>query len=375
MGSSIGNMNDSLATADEILQQILNSKYTAPEDMSALKEKILNQEEFKYNPAADPTYMNYAKQYAKNAKLGMKDTLGAAAGLTGGYNNSYAQTAAQQVYDSTMQELANLIPDLEQNAYGRYRDEIGDDYNQYNLLEGINDDAYTMYQNDVNNKYNEFGIYNDAYRTEQGRQDTIDAETRQRGYTLEDEARQRGYTLEDEERQRQYALEDAQRARQEQIEAEQRAEQDQIEAEQRALANEMALSDHENSLKLSSSYGGGSSGGSGSSDETDTATEIPDKTLGIILDAYDTYIPSGDYKGFVDVLSGLVAGGKITEADMYSYIDIYNIPEKYIPGYVDVGWYDNSGDTVIDEGPFAGETYTDLKTPKVDVTGGVRRIR
>ena len=61
----------------------------------------------------------------------MEDTLGTAAGLTGGYASSYAQTASQQAYGRYMQELAELMPELEQSARQQYeasRQRLTDQY-------------------------------------------------------------------------------------------------------------------------------------------------------------------------------------------------------------------------------------------------------
>ena len=49
--------------------------------------------------------------------------MGTAAGLTGGYASSYAQTASQQAYDRYMQELAELMPELESSARQREQDQ------------------------------------------------------------------------------------------------------------------------------------------------------------------------------------------------------------------------------------------------------------
>ena len=61
----------------------------------------------------------------------MEDTLGTASGLTGGYASSYAQTASQQAYGRYMQELAELMPELEQSARQQYeasRQRLTDQY-------------------------------------------------------------------------------------------------------------------------------------------------------------------------------------------------------------------------------------------------------
>ena len=46
--------------------------------------------------------------------------MGKAAALTGGYGNTYAQTAGQQSYEAYMQQLGSVIPELYDRAYDRY---------------------------------------------------------------------------------------------------------------------------------------------------------------------------------------------------------------------------------------------------------------
>ena len=42
----------------------------------------------------------------------MKDTMGQAAALTGGYGSSYAESSAQQQYDAYLQQLGDIVPEL-----------------------------------------------------------------------------------------------------------------------------------------------------------------------------------------------------------------------------------------------------------------------
>ena len=46
--------------------------------------------------------------------------MGRGAALTGGYDSTYAQTAAQQAYHGYLQQLAAMLPQLEENARKRY---------------------------------------------------------------------------------------------------------------------------------------------------------------------------------------------------------------------------------------------------------------
>ena len=49
------------------------------------------------------------------------DTAGQAAALTGGYGNSYAQTAGQQTYNQYLLGLTQLVPQYQQMALEQYR--------------------------------------------------------------------------------------------------------------------------------------------------------------------------------------------------------------------------------------------------------------
>ena len=58
---------------------------------------------FSYDPSRDEMFRRYARLYQRQGQTAMEDTLGQAAGLTGGYDSSYAQQAGQQEYNRYMQ--------------------------------------------------------------------------------------------------------------------------------------------------------------------------------------------------------------------------------------------------------------------------------
>lgn len=85
-----------------------------------------NKQPFTYDINADELYQQYADLYANQGELAMKDTMAQAASLTGGYGNSYAQTAGQQVYQQYMDLLNSVGLDLEEKAYNRHQQEWRD---------------------------------------------------------------------------------------------------------------------------------------------------------------------------------------------------------------------------------------------------------
>lgn len=110
--------------------------------------QLSNRQPFSYNVDGDALYQQYKDRYTQNAKRSMKDTMGQAAGLTGGYGSTYSQGVGQQAYDETMRGLTDKIPELEERAYGRYQAEgqgILDRFNLANQL-GAADQATRQYQ-------------------------------------------------------------------------------------------------------------------------------------------------------------------------------------------------------------------------------------
>lgn len=85
-----------------------------------LLDQYTNRKPFTYDLTGDALYQQYANQYQRLGNQAMQDTLGQAAGLTGGYNSSYAQSAGQQAYQGYMDQLNDIVPELYGQAYSRY---------------------------------------------------------------------------------------------------------------------------------------------------------------------------------------------------------------------------------------------------------------
>ena len=125
--------------------------------------QIVNRGKFEYDINGDALYDIYKDQYTHGGQMAMMDTLGQAAALTGGYDNSYAQAVGQQAYQQYMAELAGMVPELEQRAYERWQ-AVGDDlYNRYGLAKQEEEDAYNRYRDTYGDWLNELELaYNKA---------------------------------------------------------------------------------------------------------------------------------------------------------------------------------------------------------------------
>lgn len=85
--------------------------------------QIEDRKPFNYDINGDALYQQYKDQYISNGNLAMMDTIGQASAMTGGYGNSYAQTAGNQAYQGYLQQLNDRIPELYKLAYDQYNDE------------------------------------------------------------------------------------------------------------------------------------------------------------------------------------------------------------------------------------------------------------
>mgnify|MGYP003291719773 CR=1 FL=1 len=130
-----------------------SSQYT--EQIDALVDKILNGEKFSYDVSEDALYDLYQEQYVTKGKMAMADTAAQAAALTGGYGSSYGTTAAQQAYQQYLTELNDIVPELHDRAYQKYQDEKNAEVQNLAILQGLDESDYGRYRDDVGDYYNE----------------------------------------------------------------------------------------------------------------------------------------------------------------------------------------------------------------------------
>ena len=119
---------------------------TYENQLNDLYNRIANREKFSYDVNADPLYQSYKDQYIQGGKLAMKDTMGQAAALTGGYGSTYGQQVGQQAYDAYLQNLSAAIPELYGMAYKKYQDEGDQLKDLYGLVGQQRDAEYGRYR-------------------------------------------------------------------------------------------------------------------------------------------------------------------------------------------------------------------------------------
>ena len=112
--------------------------------------RILDRQPFSYDINADALYKQYADRYQRQGEKAMRDTIGKASAMTGGYGNSYAATAGVQAYQDYLQGLNDRIPELEGAALDRYNAEGDALARKYSALAGERDREYGEWQDAEN---------------------------------------------------------------------------------------------------------------------------------------------------------------------------------------------------------------------------------
>ncbi len=126
---------------------------TFDRQLADIYARIAGRGEFKYDLNADPLYRQYKDNYVQQGKAAMRDTMGRAAALTGGYGSSYGQAVGQQAYDAALQKLGDIVPELYDRAYGRYQDEGNRMLQTAGLIGDLRDTEYGRWR-DAMSDYN-----------------------------------------------------------------------------------------------------------------------------------------------------------------------------------------------------------------------------
>lgn len=99
-------------------------QYSGQEDYKKLLDSVVNREAFSYDPETDPLYGSYKKIYNREGDRAVANALGQTAAATGGVPSSYAATAAAQAGNYYAAQLADMIPELRNQALNEYNNEF-----------------------------------------------------------------------------------------------------------------------------------------------------------------------------------------------------------------------------------------------------------
>ena len=138
------------------MEALRRAQYTTPsfassydEEISNLYSQIINRKPFSYSASEDPLYQQYRDQYMQQGQQAMRDTMGQAAGLTGGYGSTYSQAAGQQAYDAYRARLNEVMPELYGQAYSRWADEGNRLTTNLSLASALRSTDYDQFRDEI----------------------------------------------------------------------------------------------------------------------------------------------------------------------------------------------------------------------------------
>ena len=156
-----------------------------------LLEKYQNMPGFQFDLNGNGLYNLYKDMYTKQGQQAMRDTMGQAAGLTGGYASSYAQNVGQQAYNGYLEKLNAVVPDIyakERSAYDQSRQDL---LSQMQLLNQMGDRAYQQSRDRLSDDR-----YQQELAYQQSRDAIADARYNQEwNYNVANADRERAYNL------------------------------------------------------------------------------------------------------------------------------------------------------------------------------------
>lgn len=285
--------------------------------------KIQNRPDFSYDVNSDALYQQVAQNYLRQGQQAMMDTAGQAAALTGGYGNSYGQTAGQQVYNQYLQGLTELVPQYRQLALEQYRLEGEDLLKQYQLLLDQENRDYDRYRDTLEDYYGALDRLQAAYDQERSYDYSRYADSRDFAYGQYMDQRNHQYRTERD------AVEDSQWLQQLQYQQER----DRIQDEQWQKEYEEMIrqynQDYELSLmaKTAASSGSRSSSGGRSSGSKKTAQE-EQKTEKTPIQTFTEYMNARSREGMTtqqaaQLITHAANTGIIEKKDQLNYMLIY----------------------------------------------------
>ena len=185
-------------TAEEIYRELVKKGNAAQQQANDLLSQIDNRPAFQYDAATDPLYQSYKDQYVHQGKRAMEDTMGQAAGLTGGYGSTYSQSVGNQAYNEYLTKLSAQIPVLAQQARAAYDAEGQRLLDRYNLARGVADAAYAQGRDALGDiRYDKEYADKIAYQDWQKQQAELDRQQQQQqwDYKVSQESKSQAYEM------------------------------------------------------------------------------------------------------------------------------------------------------------------------------------
>lgn len=133
---------DAMAYADGLLQKLNTGRTQYTDELDSLIKDYKNRGSFEYDPNSDMLYQNYLTAMQNAGQMAMKDTMGQAAALTGGYGSSYSTAAANGAYNNYLQTANDNLVNFYNMAMDKYKLDQDKDLQAIELTKLQDDTVY-----------------------------------------------------------------------------------------------------------------------------------------------------------------------------------------------------------------------------------------
>lgn len=131
-------------TTEDIYKDLLAKGNAAQQQANDILSAYDNRPSFSYNANADSAYKAIRDQYVHQGQRAMQDTMGQAAGLTGGYGSTYAQAVGNQAYNEYLTKLSGVGVEMANQARAAYDAEGQRMLDRYNMALNAANTAYNQ---------------------------------------------------------------------------------------------------------------------------------------------------------------------------------------------------------------------------------------
>ena len=295
----------SLTNANDALTNLGDFNWVDQGKLDDYTSQYQNRDPFSYDFNTDALYQQYKDKYIKQAKMASADVMGQAAAMNGGYGSSYAQTVGNQAYQSSLEQLNDVIPELYQLAYDKYNQEGQNLLNSIGLLKDERAFAYGQYNDEYTKLANDRDYWSNMYNNLYNRDYSQYANDRSMAQT--EHSNNEAYKYQ--------AHRDAVADQQWQTE---------FDEAKRQYDESMAFSKQQyEDAKKASSSGSSGSGGSGGSGGNAALQHVASMSSAEIVETMQAYSLEQDNTGLAAFLDDCVASGRLTQDQADNYYAKY----------------------------------------------------
>ena len=165
-GEKVQSAVSTVANTPAYTAPVWDRTYTAPTytpKYTGKVESLLGETEgasFAYDPETDPSYAAYKQMFERQGQSAMDQAIAATAANTGGVLSSYGAAAANQARQAYAKKAADIIPQLEQQAYSRFADQQNRKLSLASVYQDLENANRSNFESDRNFGY---GVYSDDY--------------------------------------------------------------------------------------------------------------------------------------------------------------------------------------------------------------------